>query len=199
MQYPKSVQRLIAEFAKLPGVGKKSAERFALHLLKAGHRDAASLARAAAELHEGLKTCRVCGNVDEHDPCRICADDKRDTSLLCVVEEVGDLCAIEAMGRFRGRYHVLGGAISPLDGVGPEELRMQELVQRVKDGGVREVILATSSSVAGDATCLYVEKLLEGTGVDLTRIAFGLPVGGEIERADPNTLARALDGRRRLR
>jgi recombination protein RecR len=199
VEYPKSVERLIGEFAKLPGVGRKSAERFAMHLLKAGRREAASLARAAADLHEGLKPCRICGNVDEQDPCRICADSKRDASLLCVVEEVRDLRAIESMGRFRGRYHVLGGAISPLDGVGPENLRMQELLARVKDGDVREVILATSSSVAGDATSLYVEKLLEGTGVEVTRIAFGLPVGGEIERADPNTLARALDGRRRLR
>ena len=199
MQYPKSVQRLIAEFAKLPGVGKKSAERFALHLLKAGRRDATSLGRAAAELHDGIRTCSVCGTVDETDPCRICSDEKRDAGLLCVVEDVHDVLALEAVGRFAGRYHVLGGAISPLDGVGPEDLRMQELVHRVKDGGVREVILATSSSVAGDATCLYIEKLLEGTGVELTRIAFGLPVGTGIEHADPNTLARALEGRRRLR
>jgi recombination protein RecR len=197
--YPKSVQRLIAEFAKLPGVGKKSAERFALHLLKAGRREAASLGRAATELHDGVKQCRVCGATDESDPCRICSDDKRDASLLCVVEEARDVLAIESVGRFRGRYHVLGGAISPLDGIGPDELRMRELVQRVRDGGVREVILATSSSVAGDATCLYIEKLLEGLNVELTRIAFGLPIGSGIEQADPGTLAKALDGRRRLR
>lgn len=199
MQYPKAVQRLIAEFTKLPGVGRKSAERFALHLLKAGRRDATSLGRAAADLHDGVRACAVCGTIDETDPCRICADDKRDAGLLCVVEDVRDLFAIESVGRFRGRYHVLGGAISPLDGIGPEDLRMKELEQRVKDGGVREVILATSSSVAGDATCLYIEKLLAGSGVELTRIAFGLPVGTGIDRADPNTLAKALEGRRRLR
>jgi len=198
MDYPKSVQRLIAEFAKLPGVGKKSAERFALHLLRAGKREAQALGRAAAELHTGISTCHICGNVDETDPCRICADEKRDASLLCVVENERDLCALEAMGRFKGRYHVLGGAISPLDGVGPENLRMKELVERVKKQGVREVILATSSSVAGDATCLYIEKLLKGTGVQLSRIAFGLPVGSGIEHADPTTLARALDGRHHL-
>jgi recombination protein RecR len=137
--------------------------------------------------------------VDEGDPCRICADGKRDAALLCVVEDVRDLYAIEAMGRFAGRYHVLGGAISPLDGVGPEDLRIKELVDRVKTGGVREVILATSSSVAGDATCLYIEKVIEGTGVELTRIAFGLPVGSGIEHAAPNTLAKALEGRRHVR
>ncbi|MBN1917145.1 MAG: recombination protein RecR [Verrucomicrobia bacterium] len=199
MQYPKSIQRLIAEFAKLPGVGRKSAERFALHLLKAGRREATSLGRAATDLHDGIRTCSVCGTIDETDPCRICTDEKRDAALLCVVEDVRDVLAIESVGRYTGRYHVLGGAISPLDGVGPEDLRMNELVHRVKDGGVREVILATGSSVAGDATCLYIEKLIEGTGVELTRIAFGLPVGTGIEHADPSTLLRALDGRRRLR
>jgi recombination protein RecR len=199
VHYPKAVQRLIAEFSKLPGVGKKSAERFALHLLKADPREAGSLGRAASELHGGIRTCSVCGSVDEQDPCTICADEKRDGSLLCVVEDVRDLYAIEAVGRFAGRYHVLGGAISPLDGIGPENLRIRELVQRVKEGGVREVILATSSSVAGDATCLYIEKVLEGTGVTLSRIAFGLPVGSGIEHADPNTLAKALEGRRHLR
>jgi recombination protein RecR len=199
VHYPKAVQRLIAEFSKLPGVGKKSAERFALHLLKAGPREAGSLGRAATELHGGIRACGVCGAVDEQDPCAICADEKRDGSLLCVVEDVRDLYAIEAMGRFAGRYHVLGGAISPLDGIGPEDLRIRELVQRVKEGGVREVILATGSSVAGDATCLYIEKVLEGTGVTLSRIAFGLPVGSGIEHADPNTLAKALEGRRHLR
>jgi len=199
VEYPKSVQRLIAEFAKLPGVGKKSAERFALHLLKTDRGEAEALSRAAAGLHPGVGTCGTCGNVDEGDPCRICTDQKRDAALLCVVEDVRDLYAIEAMGRFSGRYHVLGGAISPLDGVGPENLRIKELVDRVKKGGVREVVLATSSSVAGDATCLYIEKVLEGTGVELTRIAFGLPVGSGIEHADPNTLAKALEGRRRVR
>ncbi len=199
MQYPKSVQRLIAEFTKLPGVGKKSAERFALHLLKSGRREADALGQAAAKLHAGIGTCGVCGNVDETDPCRICTDEKRDAALLCVVEDVRDLFAIESVGRFSGRYHVLGGAISPLDGIGPDDLRIKELAGRIKDGSVREVILATSSSVAGDATCLYIEKLLEGTGVELTRIAFGLPVGSGIEHADPTTLARALEGRRHLR
>ena len=132
MQYPKAVQRLIAEFAKLPGVGRKSAERFALHLLKAGRRDATSLGRAASDLHGGVRTCAVCGTIDETDPCRICTDDKRDAGLLCVVEDVRDLFAVESMGRFTGRYHVLGGAISPLDGVGPEDLRLKALEQRVK-------------------------------------------------------------------
>jgi len=198
VRYPKSVQQLITEFSKLPGVGKKSAERFALHLLKAGPRDAGALSRAAEGLHAGIRRCGICGNVDECDPCRICADGRRDAALLCVVEDVRDLYALEAMGRFSGRYHVLGGAISPLDGVGPEDLRLKELVHRVEAGGVREVILATSSSVAGDATCLYIEKVLERTGVELSRIAFGLPVGSGIEHADPNTLAKALEGRRHL-
>ena len=199
MQYPKPVQRLITEFGKLPGVGKKSAERFALHLLKAGQREAGALGQAAGGLHAAIRSCSICGSVDDTDPCRICTNEKRDGALLCVVEAVRDLFAIEAVGRFGGRYHVLGGAISPLDGVGPDDLRIEQLIERVKAGGVREVILATSSGTAGDATCLYIEQALEGTGVELSRIAFGLPVGSEIEHADPNTLARALEGRRHLR
>ena len=199
MQYPKPVQRLIAEFAKLPGVGKKSAERFALHLLKGGRGEAEALGRAATKLHDGVVACSTCGAMDDTDPCHICSDEKRDAGLLCVVEGERDVFAIESVGRYRGRYHVLGGAISPLDGIGPEKLRIKELADRIKAGGVREVILATGSSVAGDATCLYIEKLLEGTGVELTRIAFGLPVGSGIEHADPSSLAKALEGRRHLR
>ncbi len=186
------------EFSKLPGVGKRSAERFVFHLLKLSDDEIRSLAEAIGGLKSSIIICEICGNIDNRSPCAICADEKRDQKTLCVVEDVRDLYAMEKTGQYRGLYHILGGAISPLDGIGPEKLRIRQLVARVKNSEIKEVIVATSPNVPGDATSLYLHKLLKPSGICMSRIAFGLPVGSELQNADENTLVRALEGRRQM-
>jgi recombination protein RecR len=196
--YEGVVQDLIEELGQLPGVGPKGAQRIAFHLLTADPADVRRLAAALIEVIEKVKFCRVCGNVAEDDECRICKDARRDTSIICVVEEPKDVAAIEKIREFRGRYHVLGGAISPIDGVGPEDLRIRELMARLADGGITEIILATDPNLEGEATATYLARLIKPLGLRVTRPASGLPVGGELEYADEVTLGRAFEGRRLL-
>jgi len=193
--YPRSLNRLIEEFEKLPGVGPKTAQRLALHVLHASDADAAALAEAVGEVKESIHNCPVCFSYTDADMCPLCADGSRDDGLLCVVSDPRDLLAMERAGGFRGRYHVLGGLISPMDGVGPESLRIPELVERVKLGTIREVILATNPTVEGDATAMHIAGMLKPLGVRTTRIALGLPVGGDLDYADDVTIARAVEGR----
>ncbi len=189
----------MAELAKLPGIGRKTAQRLTFHLLKEPPEVAGRLADAIRRVRDQVRTCGTCGNLSDTDPCAICADPRRDAALLCVVEEPGDLSAIERAGQFRGRYHVLGGRLSPLDGVGPEALQIDRLVARVSNGaGVREVIVATNPSMEGEVTATYVQQVLRATGVRVTRIARGLPVGGDLEYADGVTIAQALQARREM-
>jgi recombination protein RecR len=192
------IARLIQQLAKLPGVGEKTAARLAFHILRAAPEDAAALASAIAEVRQKIRFCSVCCDLTEADPCGICRDARREAGLVCVVAQPQDVIAIERAGGFRGRYHVLHGLLSPLDGVGPDDLRVTELVRRCGDGSVREAILATSPSVEGEATAVYLSKLLRPLGVRTTRIATGVPIGGELEYADQATLARAIDGRREM-
>lgn len=199
--YTPPVQALIDELGRLPGVGPKSAQRIAFHLLKIPADDANRLATAISEAKAKVRFCSRCWNVAEPGPdgsavCPICADPRRDTSVVCVVEESRDIVAIERTGEFRGRYHVLHGAISPIDGIGPERLRTRELLVRVTAGGVEEVILATNPNLEGEATAMYLADLLDGHVPSITRIARGLPVGGDLEYADDVTLIRSLQGRR---
>ena len=192
------IARLIQQLAKLPGVGEKTAARLAFHILRAAPEDAAALAAAIGEVRQKIRFCSVCCDLTEADPCAVCADARRDAGLVCVVAQPQDLIAIERAGGYRGRYHVLHGLLSPLDGVGPDDLRVAELVRRCGDGTIREAILATSPSVEGEATAVYLAKLLRPLGVRATRIATGVPIGGELEYADQVTLARAIDGRREM-
>jgi len=194
---PKSLERLAAEFQRLPGIGAKSAARLAYHLLRGHEEDAERLARAISESREAVRRCSVCNTLTEEDPCEICSDPQRDASILCVIEEPGNLAAIEKTREYRGRYHVLWGALSPLRGIGPEEIEVEGLVSRITPD-VKEVVIATNPNVEGEATALYLAKRLRGAGVRVTRIAFGLPVGGDIEYADEVTMARSLENRREL-
>ncbi len=198
MLYEGPVQDLIDELGRLPGVGPKSAQRIAFHLLAADPADVRRLVVALTEVKDKVRFCTVCGNVAEQDQCRICRDPRRDPTVLCVVEEPKDVVAIEKTREFRGRYHVLGGAISPMDGVGPDDLRTRELMARLSDGTVTEVILATDPNLEGEATATYLARLLGPMGLRITRIASGLPVGGDLEYADEITLGRAFEGRRLL-
>jgi recombination protein RecR len=193
---PRSVQRLIDEFSRLPGIGPKSASRLTFFLLRGDGQQSQDLAVALGELRARTRFCSVCQNITESDPCLVCADTGRDASLICVVEEPLDVLAIERTGRFKGKYHVLHGAISPVEGVGPEDLKIRELIERVNAEPVREVILATNVSLEGEATAMYLQKQIVGRGgIRVTRLARGLPVGGDLEYADETTLARALEGR----
>jgi recombination protein RecR len=196
--YAAPLERLIEQLCKLPGIGPKSASRLAFHLLSVPRSDAVELARAIVELKDKVRFCSICFNISEGEVCSICSDSRRDDSLLCVVEEPRDVTAVERTGRFRGRYHVLGGAISPIDGVGPEELRFEELVRRLRAGEVSEVIVATNPNAEGEATALYLAQLIRPLGIKVTRIASGLPVGGDLEYADEITLGRAMEGRTEL-
>ncbi len=195
---PKAVQRLIDEFSRLPGIGPKSASRLTYFLLRGDGQQPRDLAAALLELRERTRFCSVCFNITEEEPCRVCADEGREAGLLCVVEEPLDALAIERTGQFRGKYHVLHGAISPVEGVGPDDLRLTELVARVRNTAVREVILATNISLEGEATAMYIQKQLAAMPVKVTRLARGLPVGGDLEYADETTLIRALEGRREM-
>jgi recombination protein RecR len=196
--YEGVVQDLIDELGLLPGVGPKGAQRIAFHLLTADPADVRRLAATLVEVVEKVKFCRTCGNVAEQDECRICRDQRRDPTVICVVEEPKDVAAIEKIREFRGRYHVLGGAISPIDGVGPDDLRIKELMTRLADGVVTELILATDPNLEGEATAAYLARMLKPLGLRVTRPASGLPVGGELEYADEVTLGRAFEGRRLL-
>jgi recombination protein RecR len=192
---PASVTRLIDEFSRLPGIGPKTAARLTYYLLRTPDEQTAALSEALRDLKATTRFCSVCYNITEGDPCPVCADDRRDRGLICVVEEPLDVLAFERTGNYRGLYHVLHGAISPVEGIGPDQLRIRELVKRVEDGSVHEVIMATNVGLEGDATAMYIQKLLKDR-VRLTRLARGLPVGGDLEYADIVTLSGALEGRR---
>ena len=196
--YEGVVQNLIDELGHLPGVGPKSAQRIAFHLLAADPADVRRLADALVEVKQKVRFCKVCGNVAEDDECRICQDARRDPAVLCVVEEPKDVVAIEKTREFRGRYHVLGGAISPIEGVGPDDLRVKELMTRLADGVINELILATDPNLEGEATATYLARMIKPLGLKVTRLASGLPVGGDLEYADEVTLGRAFEGRRLL-
>jgi recombination protein RecR len=196
--YEGVVQDLLDELGQLPGVGPKSAQRIAFHLLAADPVDVRRLITALTEVKEKVRFCRTCGNVAEEDQCRICRDTRRDLSVICVVEESKDVVAIEKTREFRGRYHVLGGAISPIEGIGPDDLRVKELMTRLADGSITELILATDPNLEGEATATYLARLVKPMGLRVTRLASGLPVGGDLEYADEVTLGRAFEGRRLL-
>ncbi|MEY9968196.1 recombination protein RecR [Streptacidiphilus sp. MAP12-16] len=196
--YEGVVQDLIDELGRLPGVGPKSAQRIAFHILQSDPVDVRRLANALNEVKEKVRFCAVCGNVSESERCRVCLDPRRDLSVICVVEEPKDVVAVERTREFRGRYHVLGGAISPIEGVGPDDLRIRELMTRLADGVVTELILATDPNLEGEATATYLARLLKPMGLKVTRLASGLPVGGDLEYADEVTLGRAFEGRRLL-
>lgn len=192
------VQDVVEELSKLPGIGPKTAQRLAFHLLKLETTDARRLADAIVAMKESVRFCSSCFNFSTGDLCDFCADPRRDPSLVCVVEEAPDIVSVERTGQFRGRYHVLGGAISPIDGIGPDELHIKELLTRISEDEVVEVIVATNPNVEGEATAMYLARLVVPLGVRVTRIASGLPVGGDLEYADEVTLGRALEGRREL-
>jgi recombination protein RecR len=196
---PRSVTRLIEEFHRLPGIGPKTAQRLTFFLLRAPKEQAESLSEALTELKARIVTCSICTNIAEENPCAICRDETRDRSIICVVEEPLDVLAIERTREYRGLYHVLHGAISPVEGIGPDELKIQELMTRVqKDSSAKEIVLATNPNLEGEATAMYLERLIKPLGVRLTRLARGLPVGGDLEYADEVTLTRALEGRREV-
>jgi recombination protein RecR len=196
VDYPAPVARLIDELRKLPGIGPKSAQRIAFHLLRGSRDDANRLGAAVAELLDGIRTCDLCNSVTDRETCATCTDAARTDRLVCVVEEPHDVHAVEKTGDFKGRYHVLHGALSPLQGVGPDELRIQGLLDRIRRGGVEEVILATSPTVEGEATAVYLSRIVRPLGVKVSRIAMGIPVGADLEWADEVTMAKALEGRR---
>ena len=198
MMYEGVVQDLIDELGRLPGVGPKSAQRIAFHILAADPVDVQRLVDALREVKEKVRFCTICGNVAEEEQCRICRDPRRDLTILCVVEEPKDVVAIEKTREFKGRYHVLGGAISPIEGIGPDDLRIRELMSRLSDAGITEVILATDPNLEGEATAAYLARMISPLGVAVSRLASGLPVGGDLEYADEVTLGRAFEGRRRV-
>ena len=198
MMYEGVIQDLIDELGRLPGVGPKSAQRIAFHILAADPIDVQRLVDALREVKEKVRFCTICGNVAEEDQCRICRDPRRDLTILCVVEEPKDVVAIEKTREFKGRYHVLGGAISPIEGIGPDDLRIRELMTRLSDTSITEVILATDPNLEGEATATYLARLISPLEVAVSRLASGLPVGGDLEYADEVTLGRAFEGRRRV-
>jgi len=196
--YAAPVQTLIEEFKKLPGIGFKSAQRLAFHIIRSSRNDAERLAHAILQLKASIRYCSICNNITDIDPCRYCSDPSRDRSIICVVEEPHNLIAIEKTREFHGLYHVLLGVLSPLQGIGPEQLRIQGLLERIKGGAVNEVIIATNPSVEGEATALYLSKLIKPSDIKVTRIAMGVPVGGDLDYADEVTVSKALEGRRVL-
>lgn len=196
--YEGAVQELIDELGRLPGVGPKSAQRIAFHILESNAEDMSRLAAAIVTVKEKVKFCQVCGNVTEQETCNICRDPRRDPTMICVVEESKDVIAVERTRSFRGRYHVLGGAINPIAGVGPDQLRIRELLSRLSDEQISEIIIATDPNLEGEATATYLVRMLKTLGITVTRLASGLPVGGDLEYADEITLGRAFEGRRSL-
>ncbi len=190
-----SLEKLIEEFSKLPGIGKKTAQRMAFHILKTKKEAAEALAQALLDVKEKVGYCSACFNITEEDPCSICKDQKRDRSTICVVEEANDVVALERTNQYKGLFHVLGGVLSPLDGIGPDDLKIKELLARLKGKRIKEVILATNPNTEGEATAIYIAKLIKPLGVKVTRIARGIPAGGDLEYADQVTLANAIEGR----
>ena len=198
MYYPKSLAKLVGAFEKLPGIGPKSAQRMAFHILRSSDEEAQALAEAITEVKEKITQCKVCFNFADQEVCDICASDKRDKTTVCVVAEPRDVIAMEKTNEFKGVYHVLQGLISPMDGIGPDMLRIRELQQRIIDGAITEVILATNPTIEGDTTAMYLAGILKPLGAKVTRIAHGMPVGGDMDYADQATLIRALEGRREM-
>jgi len=198
LYYAGPVQNLIEELSKLPGIGPKSAQRLAFHILKTPSEEAKKLASAIIAVKDQIKFCTVCFNVTDQELCEYCRDPRRDDSTLCVVEESKDVIAMEKTGEFKGRYHVLQGAVSPIDGIGPEDIKVRELLARLQSGKIEEVVVATNPNIEGEATAMYLAKLIKPLGIKVTRIASGLPVGGDLEYADEVTLGRALQGRREI-
>lgn len=193
-----SVERLANRLARLPGIGRKSANRLAFHILKLSKEDAFELSDVIREVKEKVGFCSVCNNISETDPCKICSDDSRDQNTICVVEETVDAAAIDKSEGFNGQFHILGGRLSPLDGIGPDDLKITELLNRINTGEIKEIIIATNPNVEGEATAIYISKLLKPLGIKVSRIARGLPVGSDLEYADSMTLSRALEGRQEL-
>ncbi|SEO85105.1 recombination mediator RecR [Paenibacillus sp. OV219] len=198
MYYPEPIAKLIDAFSRLPGIGPKTAARLAFHVLKMKEDDVIDFAKALVSVKRNLHYCSVCCNITDTDPCRICQDKSRDNSVICVVQESRDLVAMERTKEFQGQYHVLQGAISPMEGIGPDEIRIAELLRRLSDETVQEMILATNPNIEGEATAMYLSRLVKPFGIRVTRIAHGLPVGGDLEYADEVTLSKALEGRREL-
>lgn len=198
MHYPEPITKLIDSFMKLPGIGPKSAARLAFYVLDMKEDDVLDFAKALVDAKRNLSFCSVCGHITDKDPCYICADTSRDRSVICVVQESKDVIAMEKMRDFHGLYHVLHGTISPMDGIGPEDINIPDLLNRLKDDEVKELILATNPNIEGEATAMYISRLVKPSGIKTTRIAHGLPVGGDLEYADEVTLSKALEGRRDL-
>ncbi|GAK06884.1 MULTISPECIES: recombination mediator RecR [Geomicrobium] len=198
MQYPAPISKLIEGFMKLPGIGPKTASRLAFHVLNMKEDDVLEFAKALVNAKRDLTHCSVCYYITDKDPCLICDDSQRDRSVICVVEDSKDVMALEKMQEYRGQYHVLHGAISPMDGIGPEDIRMAELIKRLQDDTIKEVMVATNPSIEGEATAMYLSRMIKPTGIRVTRLAHGLPVGGDLEYADEVTLSRAVEGRREL-
>ncbi|MBQ4505082.1 MAG: recombination protein RecR [Firmicutes bacterium] len=197
-QYAKPLAQLITELSKLPGIGGKSAQRLAFHILSLEDREAMALAEAISDAKKNMKYCSVCGNLTDVDPCAYCSDESRDPSVICVVESPRDVSAVERIREFHGKYHVLHGAISPMDGIGPEDINLKSLILRLQDERIKEVILATNPNIEGEATAMYISRLIKPAGIKVSRIAHGIPVGGDLEYADEVTLAKALEGRKEL-
>lgn len=196
--YAKPLSKLIDELGKLPGVGGKTAQRLAFHILEMEDGEAEALASAICDAKKALKYCSVCGNLTDRDPCDICGDEKRDHSIICVVETAKDIFAIERMGEYSGLYHVLHGAICPMNGIGPEDIRLKELIERLHDEQIKEIIMATNPTIEGEATAMYAARLIKPSGIKVSRIAHGIPVGGDLEYADEITLLKSIEGRREL-
>ena len=196
--FSSSFERLLLELEKMPGVGRKTAQRMAFHLLRLPETEVEALATAMRDVKKNIRSCSCCYSITEQDPCAICSDDRRDAGVICVVEQPSDVLAFERTGAFRGRYHVLQGVVSPLEGISPEDLRIRELLGRLKDGEVKEVIIGTNPDLEGEATALYVSRLIRPLGVKVSRIARGIPIGGDLEYADQGTLTQALEGRKEI-
>lgn len=196
--YAKPLNRLIGEMSKLPGIGGKTAQRLAFHILSMEDKEAFALAEAIQDAKRSMRYCSVCGNLTESDPCSICSDETRDRSVICVVENARDVVSMEKIREYKGQYHVLHGAISPMDGIGPEDINLKSLITRLQDEKVKELILATNPTIEGEATAMYIARLIKPSGIKVTRIAHGVPVGGDLEYADEVTLLKAMEGRREL-
>lgn len=196
--YSEPIDRLINEFSKLPGIGRKTAQRLAFHVINMDIKDVAGLSKALVDVKNEIKYCSVCCNISDTEVCPICANGHRDSSTICVVEDPRDVAAMERTKDYNGRYHVLNGVISPMDGIGPDMLNIKELISRLGDGGVQEIIMATNPTIEGEATAMYISRLVKPMGIKVTRIAHGLPVGGDLEYADDVTISKALEGRREI-
>lgn len=198
MNFIAPVSKLIDEFSKLPGIGRKTAQRLAFHVLSLREDQALSLANAIVDAKRKTKFCSVCFNITDVDPCIFCSNEKRDQSIICVVESSKDVIAIERTREYKGLYHVLHGAISPMDGIGPDDIRLKELISRLSDHAIKEIIVATNPTIEGEATAMYISRIISPLGIDVTRIAHGIPIGGDLEYADEVTLSKSLEGRRKL-